>query len=93
MAIHKSALKRARQTIKRNERNRALRSTLRTAIKKFRALLDGGDLDGAQAGLPGLHKAIDRSVSKGILHKRTAARYKSRLTGALNTAAGKGQAA
>jgi len=89
MAIHKSALKRARQNIKRNVRNRALRSALRRAIKKYRALLDANDYEGAQAGLPVLYRAIDRSVTKGILHKRTAARYKSRLTGALN----KGQAA
>ena len=40
MAQHKSALKRARQTIKRNARNRALRSTFRTALKKFRARID-----------------------------------------------------
>lgn len=93
MIVHKSALKRARQNIKRNERNRALRTILRTAIKKFRALLDGGDIDGAQAGLPGLYKVIDRSVSKGVLHKRTAARYKSRATAALNAAVSKGQAA
>jgi small subunit ribosomal protein S20 len=89
MATHKSALKRARQNIKRNARNRALRSTLRTAIKKYQALLDANDYEAAQAGVPGLYRAIDRSVTKGILHKRTAARYKSRLTGALN----KGQAA
>ena len=89
MAIHKSALKRARQNIKRNARNRAHRSTLRTAIKKHQALLDAKDFAAAEAGLPGLYRAIDRSVTKGVLHKRTAARYKSRLTEALN----KGKAA
>ena len=89
MAIHKSALKRARQNIKRNIRNRALRSVLRSAIKKHRALLDAKDFAAAEERLPLLYRAIDRSVSKGVLHKSTAARYKSRLTGALN----KGKAA
>jgi small subunit ribosomal protein S20 len=84
MANHKSALKRARQNLKRNERNRALRSTLRTAIKKYRALLAAGDHEGAQAELPRLQKTIDKAVTKGILHKNTAARHKSRLVGALN---------
>ena len=89
MANHKSALKRARQNIKRNIRNRALRSVLRTAIKSHRTLLDAKDYSAAEAGLPLLYRAIDRSVSKGVLHKSTAARYKSRLTAALN----KGKAA
>lgn len=89
MAIHKSALKRARQNIKRNARNRALRSSLRTVIKQHRALLDAKDFEAAEAGLPLVYRAIDRSVSKGVLRKQTAARYKSRLTGALN----KGKAA
>jgi small subunit ribosomal protein S20 len=82
MAIHKSALKRARQNIKRNARNRAHRTVLRTAIKKHRALLVAKDFEAAVAGLPQLYRAIDRSVTKGVLHKRTAARYKSRLAGA-----------
>ena len=62
---------------------------LRSAIKNYRVLLDAKDFEGAAAGLPKLYRAIDRSVTKGVLHKRTAARYKSRLTGALN----KGEAA
>ncbi|MCZ6559182.1 MAG: 30S ribosomal protein S20 [SAR324 cluster bacterium] len=89
MIIHKSALKRARQNLKRNARNRALRTALRTVIKNYRALLAAKDFEGAQANLPGVHKAIDRAVTKGVLNKFTAARYKSRLTVALN----KGQAA
>lgn len=84
MVIHKSALKRARQNIKRNARNRAHRTVLRTAIKKHRALLEAKDFEAAVAGLPLLYRAIDRSVTKGVLHKRTAARYKSRLTEATN---------
>lgn len=84
MAIHKSALKRARQTIKRNARNRARRTVLRNVIKSYRALLAAGDKEGAQGALPGLHRALDKAVSKGIIHKNNAARHKSRLTAALN---------
>ncbi len=84
MANHKQALKRARQNSKRNARNRALRSALRTTIKRYRALLASSDWEAAQAALPGLHKAIDKAVTKGILHRNAAARHKSRLAGALN---------
>ena len=84
MAQHKSAIKRARQNIKRNLRNRALRSGLRTHMKNFRALLENKDVAGAQGGLSEIEKQIDKAVTKGVLHHRTAARYKSRLTVALN---------
>ena len=83
MAIHKSVEKRARQNRVRNARNRALRSNLRTAVKKFRTLIETKDVDSAEAGLPALHSVIDRAVTKGILHKNTAARKKSRLTASL----------
>ena len=83
MAHHKSALKRIRQTAKRNARNRSQRSTLRTALKKFRAQLEQNDLDGAEKALPSVHKAIDKAVTKGIVHGNTASRTKSRVTRAL----------
>ncbi|HEX7926664.1 MAG TPA: 30S ribosomal protein S20 [bacterium] len=83
MATHKSAIKRAKQNLKRNERNRALRSELRTAIKKFRAIAEGKDAKAAAAAYPVVQKTIDKMESKGILHKNTASRYKSRLAAAL----------
>lgn len=83
MAQHKSAIKRARQTIKRNARNRALRSTLRTAIKKFAAQIQAKEMEAAEKALPSVHKAIDRAVTKGVLHRNTAARRKSRAAAAL----------
>ena len=86
MANHRSALKRARQNITRNERNRALRSTFRTHLKKFRALLDAKDFDNASAELPAIYRTIDKAVTKGIIHKNNAARRKSRLTQAINKA-------
>jgi len=86
MANHKSALKRAKQTEVRNARNRALRSTFRTHIKKFNALLTAKDIDGATAELPAIYRTIDKAVTKGIIHRNNAARRKSRLTQAINKA-------
>lgn len=80
MANHKSALKRVRQNTKRNEINRSNRSKLRTQVKKLRAAVSGGDK--AQSGelLNPTVSLIDKMVNKGVIHKNTAARYKSRLT-------------
>lgn len=83
MANHKSALKRMRQNEKRRARNRHHRSTLRTALKKFRALVAAKDATQAQEGFVGVQQAIDKAVTKGIIHRNAAARYKSRLAGAL----------
>ena len=79
MAHHLSAKKRIRQTAKRTLRNRALRSSTRTAIKKFRLLLEQGNSENLKTAYPGVQKVIDKAVTKGILHRKTAARYKSRL--------------
>ena len=79
MAHHLSAKKRIRQTAKRTLRNRALRSATRRAIKKFRLLLEQGDSENLKTAYPGVQKMIDKAVTKGILHRKTAARYKSRL--------------
>ena len=83
MANHKSALKRAKQNLKRRARNRALRSTLGTAIKKYRGLLASQDAEAAQAGFVGVQKVIDKAVTKGVIHKNNAARKKARLHAAL----------
>ena len=79
MAHHKSALKRVRQTIKRTAQKHSQMADLRTVIKKFRLILDGGNMDLASEAYSGVQKNIDKAVTKGILHKRTGARYKSRL--------------
>lgn len=86
MANHKSALKRARQNVKRRERNRHLRATYRTAIKGFNALIEAGKTEEAQAGINALHKSIDKAQTKGIITKNTASRNKSRATLRLNRA-------
>ena len=83
MANHKSALKRVRQNIKRNARNRHQRSTLRSALKNYRSLLENKDVQGAETGYPSIQKVIDMAVTKGLLHANAAARYKSRLATAL----------
>jgi len=83
----KSALKANRQNIKRREHNRALRSTLRTALKAIRAALDAKDVDAASKALSKTVSLVDKMATKGIIHKNTAGRYKSRLTNRLKKAA------
>jgi len=80
MANHKSAEKRVRQNAKRNEINRANRSKLRTQVKKLRGALGHHDKSQSVELLNPTVSLIDKAVNKGIIHKNTAARYKSRLT-------------
>ncbi len=84
MANHKSAEKRVRQNAKRNEINRANRSKLRTSIKKLRAAVTGHDKGTSTELLAPTVALIDKAVNKGVIHKNTAARYKSRLTKHVN---------
>jgi len=80
MANHKSALKRVRQNVKRNEINRSNRSKIRTQIKKLRAAVAAADKNLSGELLNPTVSVIDKAVNKGLIHKNTAARYKSRLT-------------
>jgi small subunit ribosomal protein S20 len=80
VASHKSALKRIKQTRVRAERNRANRSTLRNQIRRLRAAMDAKDKPAAQSLLGPTLALIDRSIRKGVIHRNTAARYKSRLS-------------
>jgi len=75
----KSAVKANRQNIKRREHNRALRSKLRTGLKAIRKAIDAKDIDGAKELLKGTQSLVDKMATKGIIHRNTAARYKSRL--------------
>jgi len=86
MANHKSARKRARQNVKRRLRNRNIKSTYKTEIKSFLALIDENKTDDAKTSLPHLHKTIDKAQTKGVMPRNTAARYKSNLTLRLNKA-------
>jgi len=80
MPNHKSAEKRVRQNEKRRAVNRSNRSDLRTQIKKLRTALAASDKNQSQELLTPTVSAIDKAVNKGVLHRNTAARYKSRLT-------------
>ena len=80
MANHFSALKRARQTTKRTANNRANTSQLRTALRKLRTSLQSGDAKEANAAFGSTVSMIDKAATKGVIHKNTAARYKSRLS-------------
>jgi small subunit ribosomal protein S20 len=84
MANHKSAEKRARQNARRNEINRSNRSKLRTSIKSLRAAVAGHDKNVSGELLGPTISLIDKAVNKGVIHKNTAARYKSRLTKHVN---------
>jgi len=86
MANHKSAAKRARQNIKRRLRNRALKSSYRTEIKKFISLVADKKLEDARKMLPQVHKTIDKAQTKGVMPKNAASRKKSRITIFLNNA-------
>jgi small subunit ribosomal protein S20 len=75
----KSALKANRQNVKRREHNRNLRSRLRTALKAIRESLDAKNLDGAKEAVDKTVSLVDKMATKGIIHRNTAGRYKSRL--------------
>jgi small subunit ribosomal protein S20 len=79
MANTKSAEKRNRQNVQARERNRAHRSTLRTAVKKLRSAVASGDAARAQELLPETLSVIDKTAQKKVIHANTASRYKSRL--------------
>lgn len=83
MANHFSAIKRARQTEKRTAQNRANLSRLRTALRKFRSTLQTGKAGEAKGQFAETASMIDKAVKKGVIHKNTAARYKSRLSARL----------
>ncbi len=77
----RSAKKRMRQSVKARERNRKQRSALRTTVKKTHAAT--GSADQIAAALREAEAALDRGARKGLIHKNTAARQKSRLAKAL----------
>ncbi len=83
MANHFSAIKRARQTVKRAEVNRVNKSRLRTALRRFRTALAGGNRETAQRMFAETVAALDKAARKGVIHRNTASRYKSRLSARL----------
>ncbi len=83
MANTKSAAKNIRKNQRRREINKSRISTLRSQIKKLRARVKAKDAAAASQELTRTISVIDRSIRKGVLHKNTAARTKSRLTRAV----------
>jgi small subunit ribosomal protein S20 len=79
MANHVSSLKRARQTIVKTAVNRANKSKLRGTLRSLREALAAGDVKVASEQYRLTASILDKSVQKGVLHKNTASRYKSRL--------------
>lgn len=73
-----------RQTSKRTARNRRINSMVKTAIRRFEEALQSGDRELARDKLIKAVRQIDRAVAKGVIHKNTAARKKSRLTRLFN---------
>lgn len=85
MANIKSAIKRVKKSNKANVANTIVRSSMKTAIKKFESTLTEGNLDEAKNALSFAVKKIDMAASKGVLHKNAAARKKSNLAIKLNS--------
>ena len=84
MAIHLSALKRARQNEKRKLRNLHIKTTVKSSIKKVREAIEGKDVEGAQKALLKTIPLIQKAHSKGVFHKNTSTRKISRLTREVN---------
>jgi small subunit ribosomal protein S20 len=83
MANTAQARKRARQSEATRARNASLKSALRTAVKKVRKVIAGGDKAAAAKQLVESQSVIDRIADKEIVHKNTASRTKSRLSQAI----------
>ena len=80
-----STLKRARQAEKQNIRNKAVRSSIKTIVKKVESAIASGNKEDAGKSLIDAIKTITKAVSKGVIHKNTASRKISRLTRKVNT--------
>ncbi len=87
MANIKSQIKRNKQNEKRGERNKTVRTALKTSTKKVRLAITSGDAEAATTQQREAARALDKAVAKGIVHKRTAARRKSRLAKAASSVA------
>jgi small subunit ribosomal protein S20 len=75
----KSQIKRNKQNEKRHERNKAVKSGLKTAVRKFREAAEAGDKDAATTFAQDAARKLDKAVSKGVIHKNQAANRKSSI--------------
>jgi small subunit ribosomal protein S20 len=90
VASHDSALKAHRQNVQRREHNRQMRTRLRRALRDIRAAIDAGTPADVKDALRSTVSLVDKMASKGLIHRNTAGRYKSRLA---SRVAGKSTAA
>ncbi len=84
MANHKSALKRHRQSLKANARNRAVKTRVKNLVKKVRTAVEQGDETEARLALTQATSMLDKAATKKVIHWRQAARRISRLHDAVN---------
>ena len=80
MANHESSKKRIKQTARRTERNKHVRTTVRSFVKSARLAIESGDKAAASTALAEAVRRIDMAVSKGVYHRKTGSRYISRLS-------------
>ena len=86
------AKKAARQSVKQFQRNRSVRSSTRTTMVRALRSVRSGDVDAAEPAFQEAVSALDRAVRKGVVHKKTVSRYKSRMAARLNQLKGAGSA-
>ena len=79
MANIKSQIKRNKQNETRRQRNQAVKSRLKTAVRRFRELSEAGDKDAAVAAGRDAMKALDKAASTGVIHANQAANRKSSI--------------
>ncbi|WP_027722670.1 30S ribosomal protein S20 [Maridesulfovibrio zosterae] len=84
MANHKSALKRHRQSLARNERNNMVRTRIKNVVKEVRSAVEANDTELASSALRKATAVLDKAATKKVIHARTAARRISRLHAAVN---------
>ncbi len=86
MPNSRSAAKRLRQSEKRNDRNKSIKSAVKTQIKKVLAAAESGNVETAETEFRAAAKKLDRAGANNIIHKNAAARQKSRLQKAIKKA-------
>ena len=84
MANIKSAKKRILTSAKRAERNKSIKSSVKTAVKKVHAAIEAGDMAAAKSTLVAAETALCKAATKGVLHKNNASRKVSRLASTIN---------
>ena len=87
MANIKSQIKRVKTNEKRRQRNKSVRSSVRTAVRRFREAVEAGDAEKATELQRAAAKALDKAAGKGVIHKNQAANRKSAMAKRVTTAA------